>query len=57
MGTYGIVRRIAVAARFSGNLLAGFVLFHRDDEVFGIKALDAIWERHDGRMLRFASLL
>ena len=49
-GTYGIFRRIAATAGFSDNLLAGLVLFRRDDEVFGVDTLDANRIAHDERI-------
>ena len=52
-GTYGIVGRIRVArpiARSSHSLLSGLVLLRRDGEELGIDTLDAIWEKHDGRI-------
>jgi hypothetical protein len=53
LGTYGSLRN-GILAVFSVNLLAGFVIWRRDDEEFGIDTLDEMWrsrKRHDGRCL------
>ena len=46
MGTYGIIRNGTLAG-FGINLLAGLVLWRRDDEGFSIDTLEAVWKRKD----------
>jgi hypothetical protein len=50
LGTYGSLRNGFLAV-FSVNLLAGFVIWRRDDVGFGIDTLDEMWRSHDERCL------